>query len=333
MTEDEKADPLLEEAIDWLLHLRDAPRDPETDRQFEVWLARSSAHARAWDAARRTWHLMGEVPPVHDAAWTGRAAPAARRARSAPRAARRRGWASRTTGIAAAAAVILFLVVAGPSLLLRLQADHMTATAESRVVTLADGSVVTLGAHSAIATDLAGGRRRVTLLSGEAFFEVTPDPSRPFVVNAGGVDVTVLGTAFDVMLSSASTSVELARGSVSVASGPAPGNGATTLAPGEMVVVDRSTGEMEKASVALDDIAAWRNGQIFVNDATIGSVVERLRRYHSAWISLPDATLAAQRVTGLYDLRDPDRALRALVQPYGGQVHEISPYLRILSRS
>ena len=46
----------------------------------------------------------------------------------------------------------------------------------------------------------------------------------------------------------------------------------------------------------------------------------------------PDITLAQQTVTGLYDLRDPDRALRALVQPHGGKVHEVSRFARIVSR-
>jgi transmembrane sensor len=36
-------------------------------------------------------------------------------------------------------------------------------------------------------------------------------------------------------------------------------------------------------------------------------------------------------VTGLYDLSDPDRALEALVQPFGGKMHRISPYLRVLA--
>lgn len=334
LTEDERADPLLEEAIDWLLRLKDAPQDPEIARAFEAWRAVSPAHARAWENARRTWHVLGEVPPEHEDFWRPRAGPvpAGRRARVAPRTPRRRSWRARVAAAAAVAAAGCVLILAAPPLILRFQADHMTATGESRVVTLADGSTVTLGAHSAIATALAGERRHVTLLSGEAFFEVTPDASRPFVVAAGGVDVTVLGTAFNVALSSDTTAVELAHGSVRVAPGQAGGQPGATLTPGETVVVDRGTGAMQKETIALDDIAAWRNGQIFVNDATIGSVVERLRRYHRAWISVPDAALAAQRVTGLYDLRDPDRALRALVQPYGGQVHEISPYLRVVSR-
>ena len=67
--------------------------------------------------------------------------------------------------------------------------------------------------------------------------------------------------------------------------------------------------------------------ELFVNDATIGAVVEQIQRYHAAWIAVPDITLAQQTVTGLYDLRDPDRALRALVQPHGGKVHEVSASL------
>jgi transmembrane sensor len=99
-----------------------------------------------------------------------------------------------------------------------------------------------------------------------------------------------------------------------------------------MAFVDRGTGVMKKRAIAPSDIGAWRSGQLFVQDETIGSVVEQLQRYHSAWISVPDSYLATQRVTGLYDLRDPDRALRALVQPYAGHVRDVSPYLRVISR-
>jgi len=87
-----------------------------------------------------------------------------------------------------------------------------------------------------------------------------------------------------------------------------------------------------KSDIALEDIGAWREGRLFVNDATVGAVVEQIQRYHPAWIAVPDVTLAQQTVTGLYDLRDPDRALRALVQPHGGKVHEISRFARVISR-
>lgn len=231
-------------------------------------------------------------------------------------------------GATSAAAIGIFLLLAAPSIMLRMTADYVTAAGENRTITLADGTAVTLGADSAIASDFAGRERRVKLLSGEAFFDVPHDAARPFVVEAGGVGVSVLGTAFNVQMTTDAATVELERGSVQVAYQ----DGNTVLSPGQMVAVDRRTGLMARSAIAREDIAAWRSGHIFINDATIGSVVEQLQRYHSAWIKVPDGRLAAQRVTGLYDLRDPDRALRAIVQPYGGQVREISPYLRVLSR-
>ncbi|WP_245314644.1 FecR family protein [Labrys sp. WJW] len=232
----------------------------------------------------------------------------------------------------AAAIAGIFLVAAMPTIMLRLEADYITATAESRNIRLRDGTLVMLGADSAISVNIGdSGLRKIRLLSGEAYFDVAHDASHPFVVDAGGVDVTVLGTAFDVRLSTMATTVQLARGSIDVSYKHPGVPGEARLMPGEMAVVDRATGQITRGTVAQKDIASWREGQLFVNDETIGSVVEQLQRYHSAWIKLPDGNLAARRVTGLYDLRDPDRALRALVQPYGGKVRELSPYVRVLS--
>jgi transmembrane sensor len=199
-------------------------------------------------------------------------------------------------------------------------------------VTLEGGTTVHLAAGSAIKTDFSASRRQVRLLAGEAFFDVIRNPGRPFVVDASGVKVEVTGTAFDVRLSSKVTQVELARGAVGVSFETAQQASPTVLAPGQMLVVDRKSGAMTKSDIAPEDIGSWREGRLFVNDATIGAVVEQIQRYHAAWIAIPDVTLARQTVTGLYDLRDPDRALRALVQPHGGKVHEVSRFARIVSR-
>jgi transmembrane sensor len=332
LAEDEKTDAVLEEAMGWLLRLQDARNDPEIVRQFEIWLSRSASHARAWAKARRTWQLMGNVPPAYEHLWSREMVHNGRLTRRPAARARHRGRKPWTAAAAAIAAVGIFLVAAGPSLMIRMQADYATATAQTKIVTLDDGTTVTLGADSAISSRLTARERRITLLSGEAFFDVKHENSRPFVVDADGVEVTDIGTAFNVQLSSVETTVELARGAVGVAYEHAGENENQSLAPGEMLVVDRRTGAMVKSTIAQDEIAAWRSGELFVNDVTIGSVVEQLQRYHSGWIKIPDSGLATQRVTGLYDLRDPDRALRALVQPYGGHVHSVSSYLRILTR-
>lgn len=309
--------------MDWLLRLKNEPQCQTAARGLQAWLEHSEGNRVAWQAALRTWELLGEVKPQYTGLWPAKpdvnvvAHPAMRRRR----------WPVAVTLVAAAA---IAAVLAGPALLLRLQADVMTATGESRVVTLADGSQVNLSGGSAIGVDITAEGRRVRLLSGEAFFDVAHDAARPFTVEAGGAKVVVLGTAFDVALDPSTTTVQLARGVVGIS---ATGTAAVTeMAPGDMATVDHDTGEILRGLVQAGEIGAWRNGQLFVNDVPVESVIARLQRYHSAWISLPDGTLARQRVTGLYDLRDPDRALRALVQPLGGKVRAVSDYVRVVSR-
>lgn len=320
--QDDKDSVILEEAMDWFLRLREEPRHPAVEAEFARWLQQSAAHAEAWQKACRTWGVLGDVTPVHAASWQSHNIAA-----FSPPPSRRRGrWMA--AGVALAACLVLAL--AGPALLIRLQADYMTATAETRRVTLEDGTVVDMGADSAIKVEIAGSSRHVTLLHGGAFFDVAHDAARPFTVDAGGVEVAVLGTAFDVQLSSDETTVELARGIVSLSPEPAAGR-AVELAPGEMAVVDHDSGAVVKGTIAVEDIASWRNGRLFVNDVTIASVVEQLQRYHPAWIKVANRKLASRRVTGLYDLGNPDRALHALVEPYGGKVHALSPYLRVLA--
>ena len=76
--------------------------------------------------------------------------------------------------------------------------SYETGLGEQRVVVLADGSKVTLDTESRITVKLTRGRRAVELASGQAFFDVEGDPTRPFVVRAGVTDVTAVGTRFDV---------------------------------------------------------------------------------------------------------------------------------------
>lgn len=334
-----KPEALLDEAAGWLLRLREAAGDPRVQDDFSAWLSRSSEHHAAWHRVRESWHLVGEGTPVYEHVWRPQSmqAPSSgvgKRSRVSSgnhvRVTRRRWrWAAPVAAIGIAACLLLVTV---PSFLVRLEADHLTATAQSRLVTLEDGTTVYLAADSAIKTEFSASRRQVRLLAGEAFFDVVRNPGRPFIVDASGVKVEVTGTAFDVRLSSSATQVELARGAVGVSFDAAQRASPAALVLGQMLVVDRKSGAMIKSDIAPEDIGAWREGRLFVNDATIGAVVEQIQRYHAAWIAVPDITLAQQTVTGLYDLRDPDRALRALVQPHGGKVHEVSRFARIVSR-
>ncbi|WP_312365344.1 FecR family protein [Ensifer sp.] len=331
----DKTPAVLEEAAEWLLQLRETPQDADLCRRFEAWRSQSPEHRAAWDRTQAMWDALGEAPAEY-----GRLSPA-RGENTVPRspthrrhAHARRAWAGRLgrprlAGAAAAAALCAALFF-GPAVMLRLQADQLTATAEIRTVKLEDGSTVVLGADSAIKSAIGDGGRKITLLAGEAFFDVVAD-GRPFVVEAGGVEVEVLGTAFDVRMTSAATDVALAHGSVRTRFRDDMSSQAT-LAPGEVISIERDSGAETRGAIAVSDIATWREGRLYVTNQTIGSVVELIQRYHPAWITVPDRGLAAKRVSGIYDLTRPDQALRALVGPYGGTVRSASPLLRVITR-
>lgn len=335
MRPEERRALVLEEAAEWLLLLRERPQDADLGRQIDVWRAQSAEHGAAWNKTAAMWRALGAVSPQYErlSPARGEIAPPQRRTR---RGAARSGYGwlgqilrPKVAGVAAAIAICGALLL-GPTVMLRLQADALTATAETQSVTLEDGSVVALAADSGIKSAFDENRRTVTLLAGEAFFDVTADP-RPFVVAAGNVEIKVLGTAFNVRMTSAGTQVALEHGAVTARSN-GPSGSQETLRPGEVMDIDHGSGRSTKSTIALADIAGWREGRLYVVDETIGSVVEQIQRYHPAWITLPDRGLSSKRVSGIYDLTNPDQALRALVAPYGGNVRSASPFLRVISR-
>lgn len=320
---DQTNEALLEEAMDWFLRLREPSRSNSDDIRFSSWIGQSLAHQQAWTKACHTWEVLGESVPVNMSAWQSprRIQPVGRRA------IRRRGAIGLGLGAVAACLVAL---AAGPAVLTRYQADYRTQTAETRRIMLEDGSTVEMSASSAIAVDFSANRRAVRLLSGEAFFNVQPESARPFTVDAGGeLDITVVGTAFDVNVTPQVATVQLAHGALNLSS---PETGATMkLRPGELASLDRHSGRLSHTSMNVDAMATWRDGKLFVQDVPISTVVAELQRYHPAWITVASSELGTRRITGLYDLSNPDRALEALVSPYGAKVHYLSPYLRFLS--
>lgn len=326
------SDEALAAAADWFLLLQEGPEDAEVKARFDRWRDSHCEHRLAWERTEKAWTAMGQVVPAMRSQWEYASRSAARPVMRKPAAARHRApWRRIAVAAATVTALCLGLVVA-PGLMLRLSADYSTSTAETRTITLQDGSTVTMAAATSIALNYGDGRRGIKLLAGEAYFEVAPDKDRPFTVEANGVRVEVLGTAFDVQLADGLTSIALAHGSVQASIAGSSATPPERLVPGDLLTVDPNSAVMMRDTIPVDQIANWRNGELYVVNATLASVTEQIQRYHPAWISVPDATLAHQRVTGFYNLRQPDQALRALVEPYGGKVRSISSLARIVSR-
>lgn len=209
-------------------------------------------------------------------------------------------------------------------MLLRLQADVTTASAETRVLDLADGSQVRLAPQSAVSVAVTAEGRQVRLLKGRAFFEVTPDPSRPFTVQAGDTRVTVVGTAFEVRRGENGTAIAVSHGRVRVENAKLPPEG-ELLGVGDGISVTDAGAERHRVDAA--ELADWRSGRLTLRDVAIAAVIDELRPYFAGYIFVADDAFSRQRVSGIYDLNDPVSTLHRLAESHRGQIRQVSPWL------
>lgn len=191
---------------------------------------------------------------------------------------------------------------------------YQTETTEIRTFTLADGSVVTMGAKSAIAVSLSSQKRHVTLKAGDAFFDVAKDAERPFYVTAGDTIVSVSGTQFEVKRSANNIHVGVAEGVVQVgklvSANDSTGTGANMkrLTKGLIAISDDKGIVVRNAAVpAL--VGAWRNGRLIYENETLGKIVADINRYYGKKIRIISPETADLRVTVTFDRKQVDQVL------------------------
>ncbi|OYY33214.1 MAG: hypothetical protein B7Y08_29685 [Rhodospirillales bacterium 24-66-33] len=311
----------IERAMEWLLRRETERGNATLEGDFQRWLEQSESHRKAYASVQSTWADLGKLPVQAPGIET-----ADNVVRLPVRASRRGRWFA----VAAAVAAACVLFVAFPVLHRHLMADYTTGVAELREVVLPDGSVVDLDAGSAIAVDYGDRDRRITLLSGQAFFQVTRDTQRPFSVLAGEVTVVVTGTSFGVGKTATTVDVAVRSGSVEVLR-----NGerlSDALAMGDRLVFGRTEQFVQRERMAPDSVASWRSRRLVVVDSSFGDIVETLGRHLPGALVVADRSLNRQAITGVFDLTQPLDALRTLAASQKATVTEVTPYLLIVSR-
>lgn len=319
-------DERLDEALAWLIQLREEADNPQLRVRFEAWRRASPENARAWAETARAYDLLGEVAEPQT-----EGAPSSTTITHPVERQRRRILQRYAAGAAVVALAACLVLLALPHVLLNLNADFTTGTAEQRDIRLADGSTVALAPDSAIDVALGGNRRQVKLLAGRAYFEVEADPGKPFQVDAQGVKVTVVGTGFEVRLTRGGAAVAVRHGAVRVDLAANGRQQSELLAVGDSISVS-GRGDIGKGREMAEQIGIWRSGQLIARDRPIEEVIDDLRPYFNGAIVLLGNELGKRRVTGVYDLRAPVEALRALGRAHGtATVRQILPWLVVVS--
>ena len=212
-----------------------------------------------------------------------------------------------------------------------LQEYFITRVGEQQTLELDDGSVVTLNTGGRLAVDYSGPARRIVLERGEAYFEVTEDPRRPFTVDLGARAVTAVGTAFNIRKSPERYQVAVVEGAVTfhaVTDGAAPspppvsadGRAVPVSAPGQRRVEAGWVAEFDVSADVLtafrpesmDRYRDWRSGLLSFYRAPLYQVVKEMNRYSRKKILIEDASVMELNVYTAVNVHEIDSALEGM---------------------
>ncbi|MXO58392.1 hypothetical protein GRI89_02375 [Altererythrobacter salegens] len=222
-------------------------------------------------------------------------------------------------GGAVAASLIALLVV--PQIT---QSDPVTYTANetSRTVALADGSSIVVAPGSTLT--VAGRKQDQLALEGGAFFEIRHDPARSMVIKAGGLEISDIGTSFDVQVVGQSTRVEVAEGRVQVRGEALAGP--IELDAGKQVSFDPQSKTATVATVSDENVGEWRKGRLTYESTPLALVAADLARYAGLRLDITPA-IANRRFSGTLSVGNGDTAVRDLAQLMGlVLVHDSDTY-------
>jgi transmembrane sensor len=307
----------------WSEVLRETPNQ-QTYASFEAWRGQSQEHAAAFERVQAAHALAvslahtPEMQALREETMARVAKAGARRTRSAR-------WSAIAASLLAVAGLgVLAINMDAPWKTAPGNDDaiagnvYQTGVGQRSVVTLDDGSVITLNTDSRISAHYRAGIRAVTLERGQALFKVAKDRSRPFVVSAAGRQVTALGTEFDVYLSKRAFEVTLLEGRVTVtrdsARSKAPAGAAPLLEelqPGQQFIAVAKT-RPQVRSADVKRVVSWRHGQIVFENERLEDAITEMNRYSRKQIVLSDSNLASLKISGAFNTGDTGTFVEAL---------------------
>jgi transmembrane sensor len=296
-------------AAEWAARVDNGPLSPQDNGRLEEWLAGDSRRLGAFMRLRavsiyseRAQALGSGFDPEKFGASLDEPAIAFQRPT------RRKFLLMTGSAVAASAAAILAFSLMPQGTL------YESELGQVRVVSLDDGSVITLNTNSRVRVNYTSDRRLISLEEGEALFDVAKNAARPFIVTAAGTWVRAVGTSFIVRkLEATPVEVLVREGVVEVKRAPAVAPvrmaanmrfvSSSSAAPAQPVVMP--SGELNRE-------IAWKSGRIAFEGDTLESAAETFARYSDTKIVIDDPSVRQEQITGLFDSSDPIGFARAV---------------------
>lgn len=300
---------VVEQASAWCLLLAEGRFTGSTREAFDAWLHAAPGNVSAFDDVVRTWQILEQTHQSPELVSMRRAALKDFASRQAAREAGAGSW--RRLGLAAAFGLAVLACVWA----WQLPDRYHTGLGERRLVSLADGSSVSLDADSRVDVRLSASGRELSLRQGRVRFQVAHDPTRPFTVAAADKLVVAKGTEFSVELIDNSVHVILYEGKVEVfEEGRArpleavweegPLMAAAMMYPGTELVAEVA---LPSGRMRLTDPVrslSWEAGQLAFSNEPLAAAVGRVNRYSRMPLRIADPAVAELRISGVFDAGD-----------------------------
>ncbi|OQP64030.1 hypothetical protein A3860_21675 [Niastella vici] len=160
---------------------------------------------------------------------------------------------------------------------------------------LPDGSKVWLNATSSLKFPVAfTGNTRTVELTGEGYFEVAKNATKPFFVKVNDVEIKVLGTHFNIMAYNEEEAIKttLLEGSVNVTTQST--KQSAILKPGEQVSVSQSSQLSQPIPVQTEEVVSWTNGKFYFNNADIKVIMRQIARWYDVEVEYRNISAETQ---------------------------------------
>lgn len=302
-------------AAAWLAQ-RDDGLIPAEAAEFEQWRQQDVRHEQAVRRLERVWRSLAQL---RDFQPTAVRHPDRDLLQTKPmrRIILRPAWVELALAAALALAVVWWFRPEVSEITPQ-QTHYLTTAGGYERSALPDGSIIELNASTELKTAYGVNERRVQLLRGEAHFTVAQAPNRPFVVEAGGLEVRALGTAFNVRITSGQVEVLVTEGRVEVQKES--GLLAEPLVAGQQLVWSPAVvAALEKPKVQsvppeiMREVLAWQRLRLNFADTPLADVISQFNQHNQVQIQLSDPALAPMPIGGSFRPENVEAFVRLLV--------------------
>ncbi len=195
---------------------------------------------------------------------------------------------------------------------------------------LPDSSRVILNSESEIKYADHFVKTREVWLTGEAFFDVVHNASIPFVVHTCDLEVTVLGTSFDVNAYTPVQTVSLERGKVNVLFKKS--RDRISLLPGEQLVWNSKSHEVIKRNFDKNRVTAWKDNTLIFDDINFGEAINNINKFYGVNFIIGDKFIMDQHITGAFKDQNLKEFIASIKFIANVEINETSPNNYVILR-